>query len=943
MFNATPDSRYHPYDGRNRRNSAARRPHTQHNTTNNFHGDFNAYNTTNRGNNSETNNASQLSLQVDTPRGHSLFLTHYSQSSPSSYKPSLPSSLRYSLLLFQERQGYPLWSPQPDYGLPKQYTDEGVRIGDVGIVHHDQPFDFLFNITCSENDPINRRGVPSGFVPISVEELEIAHAPRHRPNNSHLIAPRHTLMGEEVAKMDLDARYQTAFEFTSLNNSDHGAILALPEGSNLRILRDQGRFRDYARKHAKQWFQYAEEIRRREFPPDRDPSLYLVTGCEKCSAWGITSFFNPQPTKLVIIPFNTANVDKGQAGGSNVYSWGYDSRCTTKCHPDADDLGWKGSPLQNQCVFLRGFKVTKKREAEVKVRDITDEGAKAEKILDILQSECITNHSASLSSGPHLPSSGWASGSRSSNGQVRDSSGSGSESLWPSGAFLEIDDRMTWERPSLYHPCDIINTFMFDVCTAYHKDSEDPERVQIAISHDDDWCSLDSPIFGGSHFIRSLVPRYNIVVDQDTVYTELIQAKNGADGQDQDTERLPTDGTAWLKVRIMDSTQPQPLDSRLSTMEIEKTIYEAATVPRAQPHQSISFPQPQFTPASIHAPPAKGILKKSGRRHSEGAAGLESTPQTSKSAFAPYLFRSWSTTATVGGSKSGDSSRKNSNGEERGRRARPPPVGSDRYGLERLSPTDIFIPDFEIGATASALSHLSLDPGSRYPDFTVPQEVRRRRSVRDSAILHPNAHKHEGKRSFGTSLSIQGYTNHGGVHSDLGHVESTQPSLSERDMALEASSTTHDATLMTHDAGHEEQRGNISHFDSDSGGFTNPSIHSSDGTSASPEPISHAAGGSVGHREPELHNDLLADQIEDQTHASTQGDPSPSTALLPTSPPVTHGPSGDPAGYGVPRSSAPISSNPSTSDVRNATVLDTSSWAVRYELSNATGQNIKGE
>ncbi|KAI3596162.1 hypothetical protein WG66_008956, partial [Moniliophthora roreri] len=94
--------------------------------------------------------------------------------------------------------------------------------------------------------------------------------------------------------------------------------------------------------------------------------------------------------------------------------------------------------------------------------------------------------------------------------------------------------------------------------------------------------------------------------------------------------------------------------------------------------------------------------------------------------------------------------------------------------------------------------------------------------------------------------------------------------------------------------------------------------------------------------EPELHNDLLADQIEDQTHASTQGDPSPSTALLPTSPPVTHGPSGDPAGYGVPRSSAPISSNPSTSDVRNATVLDTSSWAVRYELSNATGQNIKG-
>uniref|UniRef100_A0A0W0FF11 aspartate kinase n=1 Tax=Moniliophthora roreri TaxID=221103 RepID=A0A0W0FF11_MONRR len=161
-----------------------------------------------------------------------------------------------------------------------------------------------------------------------------------------------------------------------------------------------------------------------------------------------------------------------------------------------------------------------------------------------------------------------------------------------------------------------------------------------------------------------------------------------------------------------------------------------------------------FTPSDKSATPAKGILKKSGRRYSEGATGLESTHQASKSGFAPHLFRSWSTTATVGGSASGDSSRKNSNGEERGRRSRPPPVGSDRYGLERFSPTDIFIPDFEIGATASALSHLSLDPGSRYPDFTVPQEVRRRRSsssVRDSAILHPNAHKREGSEHKSSS------------------------------------------------------------------------------------------------------------------------------------------------------------------------------------------------
>ncbi|ESK81751.1 hypothetical protein Moror_16745 [Moniliophthora roreri MCA 2997] len=102
-------------------------------------------------------------------------------------------------------------------------------------------------------------------------------------------------------------------------------------------------------------------------------------------------------------------------------------------------------------------------------------------------------------------------------------------------------------------------------------------------------------------------------------------------------------------------------------------------------------------------------------------------------------------------------------------------------------------------------AHLSLSQGNHPAEPLLPSSIT---SISTSATPSPSfppdppgAYDKEGG----------GYTNHGGAHSDLGHVESTRPSLSEPDMALEASST-------THDAGHEEQRGDISQFNSDSGG-----------------------------------------------------------------------------------------------------------------------------
>jgi hypothetical protein len=51
----------------------------------------------------------------------------------------------YRILLL-EKLGYPLWYPDLDENLPATYLEQGVRIGDVGIITEGGQFDFIFNV-----------------------------------------------------------------------------------------------------------------------------------------------------------------------------------------------------------------------------------------------------------------------------------------------------------------------------------------------------------------------------------------------------------------------------------------------------------------------------------------------------------------------------------------------------------------------------------------------------------------------------------------------------------------------------------------------------------------------------------------------------------------------------------------------------------------------------
>lgn len=66
--------------------------------------------------------------------------------------------------------GFPVWMPDPSDSSNVAYREEGVRIGDVGIMSDEYDLDYLFNITAEREDPRNQPyGVPGNFRPLSVQ------------------------------------------------------------------------------------------------------------------------------------------------------------------------------------------------------------------------------------------------------------------------------------------------------------------------------------------------------------------------------------------------------------------------------------------------------------------------------------------------------------------------------------------------------------------------------------------------------------------------------------------------------------------------------------------------------------------------------------------------------------------------------------------------------
>ncbi|KAK7030431.1 hypothetical protein VNI00_014175 [Paramarasmius palmivorus] len=502
--------------------------------------------------------------------------------------PSLPNSVRYATLLFEEKNGYPLWCPEPneDPSVPREHSETGIQIGDVGILHRDTPFDFLFNIACAADHPINQGGVPPGFTPLSLNNLSKTWHPHHRDYDSHVTAPKHTLMTSQVPKEELGSGINRMYTFTS--SHQQGAILMLPEGSSLSKLESKAEFRKYAEQHARTWISWAQEHRGREYPSDIDPSIYLVTGWEKSTSWGTASFFNPSDS-TTSLPFK---VVEGANGSHEKYSWGHSSYCEARCHPNARHSE-DGDRRLNQCVFLLGFKITTKRKnTQLKIRDLVDNKLEAGKVFDVpggLASIGSSSVAASPSQGYNM-STGHLGGYSRASGIPHPSDIPVEDWQFP----LTIDDTLSQHGPP-FHLCDLINHFMLEVGRATGTSDD-----SVAISHDDEWIALVDDLrstspghqsFKPFEFFLALAYRYTITVNSEHKSIRNIQMRTTGVWQAPENSEwqiaLSGDNQTLPEVRVQEVSDRDP--SRIGPSSTSQGWYTASQKEQHRPTKFITL------------------------------------------------------------------------------------------------------------------------------------------------------------------------------------------------------------------------------------------------------------------------------------------------------------------------------------------------------------------
>ncbi|KAJ7809811.1 hypothetical protein B0H13DRAFT_1539526, partial [Mycena leptocephala] len=176
----------------------------------------------------------------------------------------------YCNQMLRRKRGFPLYVPGPQINLPTEYQKTGIQIGDVGRVTPEGIFDFFFNIYLPADHPVNDNNVPEDFYPL----------PRHYSS-------------KDVFELYYDPG--VVFRPPALRCGDflfncecpQGAVLALPDGAYLKKLENLELIRAYVAANAEKWYKYINGRGGRELA---NGSLYLVTGHEKTSSWGMSSF-----------------------------------------------------------------------------------------------------------------------------------------------------------------------------------------------------------------------------------------------------------------------------------------------------------------------------------------------------------------------------------------------------------------------------------------------------------------------------------------------------------------------------------------------------------------------------------------------------------------------------------------------------------------------------
>ncbi|KAF8977176.1 hypothetical protein BDQ17DRAFT_154536 [Cyathus striatus] len=347
------------------------------------------------------------------------------------------------------KNGYPMCFPQPAQDLPIEYRRKGVSIGDVGVITRSGGFDFLFNVLLPAQHPINLPAcLPNEFDPVFLPMLRTTSHTSADPGDSKFTSLR----------VDSDLDMNTSDISFTCKDEDAGAILSLPHGASDIDMVNEWHWKQYIMKHALHWYRYARDNCGRDL--DRH-SLYFITGCMKSKTWGIATFntsMRNRNSELVI----------GKSGDiykpSYVWKRSGGASCRSSPYPDAglDSENEMQDNINNQCLFLRGFKIALSEEMWNNLWDLTGVVATNER----REQSHLPKHS-------HEQGNGKGTRSNADNG-----SGTQSSSHQNFGTIMSITHFPVNNNP--LHPLNLINNMLL---------SEVPDAC-IAITHDNVWCEV---------------------------------------------------------------------------------------------------------------------------------------------------------------------------------------------------------------------------------------------------------------------------------------------------------------------------------------------------------------------------------------------------------------------------------------------------------------------
>ncbi|KAF5337698.1 hypothetical protein D9758_017347 [Tetrapyrgos nigripes] len=450
----------------------------------------------------------------------------------------------YSGKLFCHRHGCALLNPGPKRIGPISEQDrwraiyeEGVRIGDVGLISDSGDFRTLFNIFRSSDDLVNQvYGVPPGFEPLEFQStLLLSSNGLHHLENTRVFSRdmQEILLGADgtvpapyvlpssssIPRLT-DGRIFDApripvtagigFEYQS--SSEQGAVLILPEGARREDYTGLRDIRDYTINNGESWYRFVNDQVRMDA---RNGSLYVITGFDRTSCYQNLAFDSSSRNISISFKFSCPPLPNGDFG-----SLSFTSSSLPK-HEHSPGGSNRGHSLPNLSPFIRGYKIMIRKNltryikpSTVKIMDLAnaDSGALLYKgSIPSLSSSGSASTSSSLNSSTSAvyssapPSTPSTSGSSSRSSRDSDSQSPGALlDLSPTTSYSSIAGDIDSARPGslsprgssifesdsdsesgvpgfqLHHPSDIINEYILDKC---------PD-TNVAITHDDEWASV---------------------------------------------------------------------------------------------------------------------------------------------------------------------------------------------------------------------------------------------------------------------------------------------------------------------------------------------------------------------------------------------------------------------------------------------------------------------